>query len=511
MRFSEKLQSLRKESKMSQEQLADMLDVSRQSVSKWESGQTYPEMDKLLSMCKIFKCSLDDLTNDDITSIKPIEKSKSNVGGIINEMLDLINRSYDMFKKMHFSDFVKMFLEMFILFIIILIFHYPFEYIYELVGSVFNNFGDDVSRIFNSIFYLIINCAYFILGVVVFFYIYKIKYLDKYANIKISDVKDIMPEETVKEPKKEIVIERDPKGYQLFLSIGSIAILLIKFFVVCMTVPFMMSLIGLSGAFIVSMILLFKGVLYLGIILGIICLIVLNVLFLIIVGKLVFSKKLNFKLSLITFIASIVGLGIAGGIATIEISNTVFIPTAPTSEEKTVFEGTYKMNEELFVHDTIGEARYSYVVDETQGDNVKIVLEYYKDYNNMELYLYDNTIGVKEINTETISIKKLFDLVIEDLSNKRLYNYTELYRGQITIYASQKSIDILKQNRINYYEETNRIEENNQYDYYENRIEELEIEMSRLNNENEELTNKVNDYETKINDYMNVLSGLLED
>ena len=58
MKFSEKLQTLRKENKLSQEKLADMLDVSRQAVSKWESGQTYPEMDKLLSMCKIFNCTL---------------------------------------------------------------------------------------------------------------------------------------------------------------------------------------------------------------------------------------------------------------------------------------------------------------------------------------------------------------------------------------------------------------------------------------------------------------------
>ena len=70
MSFSEKLQALRKANKMSQEKLADLLDVTRQSVSKWESGQTYPEMDKLLAMCKIFKCSLDDLTNDEVTDIK---------------------------------------------------------------------------------------------------------------------------------------------------------------------------------------------------------------------------------------------------------------------------------------------------------------------------------------------------------------------------------------------------------------------------------------------------------
>ena len=42
MKFCTKLQKLRKEKHLSQEQLADMLDVSRQSVSKWEGGSTYP-------------------------------------------------------------------------------------------------------------------------------------------------------------------------------------------------------------------------------------------------------------------------------------------------------------------------------------------------------------------------------------------------------------------------------------------------------------------------------------
>ena len=61
MKFNEKLQKLRKQNKMSQEQLADLLEVSRQVVSKWESGTTYPEMDKLLMLCKIFKCTLDEI------------------------------------------------------------------------------------------------------------------------------------------------------------------------------------------------------------------------------------------------------------------------------------------------------------------------------------------------------------------------------------------------------------------------------------------------------------------
>ena len=67
MTLGEKLSKLRKEYNYTQEQLADILGVSRQSISKWESDIAYPETDKLIKMGKIFGCSMDYLLNDDIT------------------------------------------------------------------------------------------------------------------------------------------------------------------------------------------------------------------------------------------------------------------------------------------------------------------------------------------------------------------------------------------------------------------------------------------------------------
>lgn len=54
---------------MTQEQLAMLLGVSRQAVSKWEAEKAYPEMDKLLKICDLFKCSLDDLVKGDLTHL----------------------------------------------------------------------------------------------------------------------------------------------------------------------------------------------------------------------------------------------------------------------------------------------------------------------------------------------------------------------------------------------------------------------------------------------------------
>lgn len=61
MSFGENLQFLRKKNNITQEQLAERLGVSRQSVSKWESDGSYPEMEKLVQLCEMFSCNMDAL------------------------------------------------------------------------------------------------------------------------------------------------------------------------------------------------------------------------------------------------------------------------------------------------------------------------------------------------------------------------------------------------------------------------------------------------------------------
>ena len=141
MKFCEKLQKLRKEKGYSQEQLADLLDVSRQSVSKWESGTTYPEMDKLLSLCKIFDVTLDDLTNDEITDKTIKEKSRNTLSNVIDAILDMISRSIEMFRSMDKKEIVKCITELLIMVVILLIFKLPFNFVDNLVMDIFANFS----------------------------------------------------------------------------------------------------------------------------------------------------------------------------------------------------------------------------------------------------------------------------------------------------------------------------------------------------------------------------------
>ena len=74
MNFGQNLRNLRKSKNISQEELAERVRVSRQSVSKWETGEAYPEMNNILELCKIFHCHINDLVNDNILDIDSLDE-----------------------------------------------------------------------------------------------------------------------------------------------------------------------------------------------------------------------------------------------------------------------------------------------------------------------------------------------------------------------------------------------------------------------------------------------------
>ena len=80
MKIGEKITGLRVKAGLSQEQLAEQLDVSRQSVSKWEMGQALPQIDKVLQLCELFGISTDLLLRDNIP-LQTVGKSNNKYFG----------------------------------------------------------------------------------------------------------------------------------------------------------------------------------------------------------------------------------------------------------------------------------------------------------------------------------------------------------------------------------------------------------------------------------------------
>lgn len=104
MKFGENLYNLRKKQKISQEKLAEKIGVSRQSVSKWENGTAYPEMNRIFELCKIFHCKLNDLVNDNILDFNSLDKEvKMSVVKFNKEKqnkLKIVSKTISIFSKM---------------------------------------------------------------------------------------------------------------------------------------------------------------------------------------------------------------------------------------------------------------------------------------------------------------------------------------------------------------------------------------------------------------------------
>ena len=90
MELSEKILNLRKANNLTQEQLAEEAGVTRQAVSKWESGQSVPELDKIIALCEIFHITTDSLLKPselDVLSAKTqmLENQQKNLENAIKK------------------------------------------------------------------------------------------------------------------------------------------------------------------------------------------------------------------------------------------------------------------------------------------------------------------------------------------------------------------------------------------------------------------------------------------
>ena len=84
MTTGEKIYRLRRQLNLTQEQLADLLNVTRQAISRWEGDISLPESDKLLSLSKVLNCSVDDLLNDnELNNREENNQSKKEIYNIL--------------------------------------------------------------------------------------------------------------------------------------------------------------------------------------------------------------------------------------------------------------------------------------------------------------------------------------------------------------------------------------------------------------------------------------------
>ena len=173
MKLSDNLKRIRKENNLSQEQLAEKLGVSRQAVSKWESEQSFPEMDKLLLICKTFNYNIDELMNENVKEVDENKQSKINSNRYISDFFEFITKTVEMLGSMTVKQRIKCLLEQ----VIVIVFLFA---VYGIIGGICGGIigiGNYRYSVLKDILIIVYNIISFIIGITVFLHIFKIRYL----------------------------------------------------------------------------------------------------------------------------------------------------------------------------------------------------------------------------------------------------------------------------------------------------------------------------------------------
>lgn len=457
MKFSDKLQKIRKENNITQEGLADRLNVSRQAVSKWESGMAYPDTEKLIQISKIFNVRIDDLINDsvDMNKNKDSISKKLSFMEIFNQVLEFISKSINMFWSMKFTEKIKCLFEMGIISLIILLiamistsvlvnvlrrvlFFIPSSLVYSICG------------LFETLLFLV----WIVLGIMIVVRMFKSRYLDYYVIVSDNTVSERVVEEPIKElkEKKEYkVVIRDPKdsSLHLFRRISRLFIFFGKCFCFFFALPLVLLFIFSMIMFIFSLFYILEGLFFNGISIAILGVLLIIYLMLEFIYNLIFNRSHMVNRIFIIFIVSISLIGAGIGLSFVSLTGFSYYENSKMDENIHNIE----MSDDLVLLPLIHDIGYEKIVIDNEMDDIKLKIT---SYGNTDTYLYSydsynrlyGGFKVIELGYEFNEID-LYKDILNDLCDKKIVNYSKNY--DVMIYVSSDNLTKLRENINKYY------------------------------------------------------------
>lgn len=465
MNLSDNLKKIRKDNNLSQEQLAERLGVSRQAVSKWESGQAYPEMDKVIQLAKMFNLNMDELINQDIRELNTEKQAKLNINKYIDDFLNFFSKTIDMFSSMKFKQKCKCLLEQFMIAIILLIL---FLIIGSIGSSIVSGLLSALPTFIYSIIFRIIESIYLIvavtLGVILLIHIFKTRYLDYY--VIVSEKKDLQEDiiennqentesknnnnKIYLEKKQEKIVIRDPKHSEYSFISGFLKIILffIKMFTALIASGFCISLIGFTLSLIVSFLIIKSGIFFFGTFLTLLACIVINIIILIILLNFIINRKNKKRLLLYSFLTSLLLCGIGVGMIIIGISEFNYIDDV-NNNAYLESEILIPMNKNLIINNFFNVDEIEWIEDER--DDIKISYKHTK-YYELDYYYQSDNIVYFHFELANNNVFEITRANIDAINNKKIIDYS---KTKVYIYASKDTINKLKTNYDNYIKNAN--------------------------------------------------------
>lgn len=453
MKFCDKLTKQRKNNNLSQEQLAERLNVSRQAVSKWELGSSYPDMEKIIQLTKVLNCTLEDLL-DDGTINQGASSGKLNINTCFQDLLSFITKTYNMFCSMTLKEKLKCLIEMFILGIILLI---VFAVADALIQSLILDWLWQIPKIGEYLIGILNNLVIIIfiaLALIVFIHIFKIRYLDYFITIEDSNIKNKIIEEPIekiesknykyKEKQKEKIIIRDPKHSVMNFSkfLMKIIILILKFFALIFIIPTIFIFIFLILLAVISIYHTMYATLffYIGLVLiggTLIGYAILEILY-----NFIVNREIKFKRIFIILISSFIIIGLFSGLSFISLLNYDYKKNTSNLNKKTTTQNITVGEYTIFLNHMNAE----YIIDNTQAESTaKIEITSIKeiDYNlkHFKIGEYD----YYNLETTDLNAFDIYKIIRKDFQSKRIRSYTQENIVSTKIYISETTYNLLKE------------------------------------------------------------------
>lgn len=477
MKFNEKLAQMRKNNNMSQEQLADRLGVSRQAISKWESGTSMPDMAKILELCKILNCSLEELIDDGINrNTHENNNQKVDINNYIKELLDFITKTINMFWSMTFTEKLKCIIEILaLIFIIFIIWGMAGSIVSGIFENLLRLLPDNVYQFIYSFCSVIYGLFGFVSGLLIVIHAFKIRYLDYFITIEDESAQNKTRELSIEdenldnskvkfiENKKNKIIIRDPKHstYSFFKILGKIFIKITKVILLFIAIPCLISFISLVFGLIFSIWFLKNGIFFAGIAIIILGLIFINYLIIRFIYNFILNIKTKYNLLFAILIAGLTLIGLGSAISFCTYLN--FDKKVITNKDIKHTTNTYNLKmEDNLILDFIEDDASKIVINNSNND---IKVEVFKENNSTvniydykdETYDYDDDDDGSTNNKvfkvysfryaqDTDSELDQINKVLNQLKKKQRIEDEHKRISQIKITISQANYDKLKKN-----------------------------------------------------------------
>jgi len=442
MSLSKNLEYLRKSKKMSQEDLAFKLGVSRQAVSKWESGAAYPETEKIIAICKLFDCSLDELMKDDIAELREDEKRRYTFNDLIEEVSSLLQKTVDIFNQMDRKTRFRFFFELVVACIVIFfVVKIPFNYIASLGYNVFFAIGGDTAQVLRAIWRFLVDITYVITSLLIFISVYEAKFLNIGNFSKKSTEIEGEKEKKEGEHKGEKIVKYD---FGIFSFLGDAFVFCLKLFLSSLSLFIIFSMLVVFAGLVVVISWMFNGVFLFSLVLFALSFIFLSTIITYVIYNFIVNRRSKWKKVFTFLLISFIGLGVSMGVGAIEMKEFTFTSSPRQDIVLDKKSETFEMTDSLIIENYGYEIVY--IEDEKMQDMVRVEVAYYSGFEDVEIVQNGNSIFINS-RQENFSIPKIYEMLIKDLKEKEIHvDYRYLSDLYVTVYTSKENIEKIQNN-----------------------------------------------------------------